>query len=222
MTGGRSINPIGAWKEGPAVTAEKALTAEADWQDAESRVAEAKTAAGTGPASSAAIFFENSEDIKRSDPNQHNIWDTMAIEKIIFITNNPQTSKGHPSAADQRFSKRFEHEAPLIIKDCDNGTYAYGRMYNYSRGGIYFESDAVFKPGTCVRVDIERAQHSLAADSYYAAVRWCKEIFDAVVLYDYGIGIEFDRKINRSAAIGRLRLIQGGSDQNDIPDLLTP
>ena len=146
----------------------------------------------------------------------------MTIEKIIFITNNPLTSDGRSTVDDQRTSKRFDHEAPLIIKNCDNGTYAYGRMYNYSRGGIYFESDAAFKPGTCLRIDIAEPQNRLAADHYYAAVKWCQEIFDPVVLYDYGIGIEFDRKINRTAATGKLRIIQGGTDKSGTPDPLTP
>lgn len=144
----------------------------------------------------------------------------MAIEKIIFLAQNHQTSKGHTAVDDQRASKRFDHEAPLIIKNCDRGTYAYGRMYNFSRGGIYFESDAAFKPGTCIRIDIEESQNSLAADHYYAAVKWCKEISDAVVLYDYGIGIEFDRRTNHSAGTGKLRIIQGGADQSDMPDPL--
>jgi hypothetical protein len=135
-------------------------------------------------------------------------------KKVIFITPSLQTSAKHPSVDDQRVYKRFDHEAPLIIKNFDSGRYASGRMYNYSRGGIYFESDAVFKPGTCVRVDIEESQNSLVADHYFATVKWCKEIFAAVVLYDYGVGIEFDPAKNRSAGARKLRLIQGRTGQN--------
>jgi hypothetical protein len=144
----------------------------------------------------------------------------MAIEKIIFLAQNHQTSEGHTAADDQRASMRFELEVPVIIKNCDCGTYAYGRMYNFSRGGIYFESDAAFKPGTCVRIDIEESQNSLAADRYYATVKWCKEISDAVVLCDYGIGVEFDRHINHTAGTGKLRILQGGADQSNTPAAL--
>lgn len=136
-------------------------------------------------------------------------------EKIIFITHNPETSSGPMSVNDQRASKRFDHEAPLVIKNCDCGTFACGRMYNYSRGGIYFESDAAFEPGTCVRIDIEESQNALAADHYYATVKWTKEISAAVVLYRHGIGIEFDAATNSAAGTGKLRLIQGGSGQDE-------
>ena len=135
-------------------------------------------------------------------------------EKIIFTTHKMRPSGGQLSVNDKRASKRFSHEAPLIIKNRDGGTYAYGRMYNYSRGGIYFESDIAFRPGTCVRIDIEKSQNSMAANRYYAMVKWCKEISAAVVLYDYAIGIEFDPALNQTAGTGKLRVIQGGPRQD--------
>jgi hypothetical protein len=76
-------------------------------------------------------------------------------DKIVFLNNNPQTSKGHMFPDDQRASKRFAFEAAIIIEKCDSRTYTYGRMYNYSSGGIYFESDVAFQPGTQVQIDVE-------------------------------------------------------------------
>ena len=52
-------NLMRALKDGPAATAEKALTAEAVWPGAEFPNAEAKTAAGTEASSNAEIFSEN-------------------------------------------------------------------------------------------------------------------------------------------------------------------
>ena len=136
----------------------------------------------------------------------------MAITKnIILITPEQTAFSGHFPVNDSRASKRFDHEAHVIIKNCDCGSYTYGRMYNYSRGGIYFESDMAFKPGSCVRVDIEDSNSGPAADHYYATVMWCKEIVDAVVLHEFGIGIEFDRTMNGSGGGGKLRIIQGGA-----------
>jgi hypothetical protein len=59
MTGGRIINPIPVSRSGPVKIAEKVLTAEADWQDAEPPGAGIKTVAGTDPASNAATYFED-------------------------------------------------------------------------------------------------------------------------------------------------------------------
>ena len=115
---------------------------------------------------------------------------------------------------DQRASQRINHEAPLVIEDCDSGTYSYGRMYNYSQGGIYFESDTPFQTGTLVGFDIEKSINGLAADHYFAKVKWCAEISAAVVLYDYGIGVEFDPKLNLATGSGKLKVINGGVNRN--------
>lgn len=136
-------------------------------------------------------------------------------EKIIYITHSLKPAHGQMVADDQRTSKRFGYEAPLIIKNCDRGTYAYGRMYNYSRGGLYLESDTALNPGTQVRIDIEASAAGPNADHYYATVQWCKEISAAVVLYDYGIGLEFDGAINGSTVPAKLRIIQGGAGQQN-------
>jgi hypothetical protein len=136
-------------------------------------------------------------------------------EKIIYITHNLKPSNRQMVADDKRATKRFDHEAPLVINNCDGGTNASGRMYNYSRGGLYLESDAALNPGTHVRIDIEASPTVPAADHFYATVRWCKEIFAAVVLYDYGIGVEFDRATNCSTGPGKIRIIQGDAGRQE-------
>ena len=57
----KTIKLIQALKDGPAVTVEKAMTAEAVWPGAEFPTAEAKTAAGTEAASNAGIFSESND-----------------------------------------------------------------------------------------------------------------------------------------------------------------
>ena len=133
-------------------------------------------------------------------------------ENIIFLNNNPEASKGPMFPDDQRTSQRLVYEAALKIENCDSGTYAYGRMYNYSAGGIYFESDVAFQPGTHVRIDIENPSDGLNLGHLLGEVKWCEEIAAAVVLYDYGIGVEFDRSMDRSAYNEKLKVIQGGAD----------
>lgn len=135
------------------------------------------------------------------------------IEKIIYMNHNLKPATGQEFDNDKRANKRFGYEAPVVIKNCDHRTYAYGRMYNYSRGGLYLESDAVLNPGTHVRIDIESSPNGPAADNCYATVQWCIEISAAVVLYDYGIGLEFDRATGGATGPGKLRIIQGGAGQ---------
>ena len=116
---------------------------------------------------------------------------------------------------DQRASERFKHETPLVIENCDSGTYSYGRMYNYSKGGIYFESDTPFQTGTHIRFDIEKSKIDLDADQCFGEVKWCAEISAAVVLYDYGIGVEFDSKMKQMTGSGKLKVIKGGANRTE-------
>jgi len=83
-------------------------------------------------------------------------------------------------------------------------------MYNFSQGGIYFESDVPFQVGTRLRIDFEKALSGLGTACHYAAVKWWVEISAAVVLYDYGSGVEFDPQMSRSTGNGKLRVIAGG------------
>ena len=117
------------------------------------------------------------------------------------------------SSDDQRASQRFAHEAAVIIENCDSATYTYGRMYNYSAGGLYFESDLAFQPGTKVRIGLKTPSSVLGFDNLIANVKWCKEISAAVVLYYYGIGVQFDRLMNRMVGNGKFRVIEGGGGQ---------
>jgi hypothetical protein len=130
-------------------------------------------------------------------------------ENITFLNNNPEVSKGPMFPEDQRASQRFVYEAALKIENCDAETYSYGRMYNYSAGGIYFESDVAFQPGTQVQIDIEKPGKGIDINHLTAKVKWCQEISAAVVLYDYGIGVEFDRPKRD----GKFKVIEGGADQ---------
>ena len=112
---------------------------------------------------------------------------------------------------DRIVSKRVNHDSPLVIKNCDSGTCSYGRIYNYSQGGIYFESDSPYQAGTRVRIEIKKSKIGLDAGLYFVEVKWCAEISAAVVLYDYGIGAEFDPNINPTTGNGKFKVINGGA-----------
>lgn len=203
-------------KKGPVATEEKDLIAEAAWPADGLLIAEIQMGPGTEVTSNGETFLE--EEVKISSsvsiPSLNKTGCLMSNPaNIIFLNNNPEASTEPMFPNDQRASRRFVYEASLKVENCDSGTYAYGRMYNYSAGGIYFESDAAFQPGTQVRIDIAEPGSRLFTDHLTAKVKWCREISAAVVLYDYGIGVEFDRLMNCSKRNGKFKVIQGGVDQ---------
>ena len=113
---------------------------------------------------------------------------------------------------DQRNSERFNCEAPVVIENCQTGDRYDGSIYNYSRGGMYVELDHPLKPGSQVRILMERKTAIDRGGSCQAQTVWCKEIPGAVVLYDYGIGVRYDLDVNRSNYISRFHVIDGGAN----------
>jgi len=118
------------------------------------------------------------------------------------------------SINDQRATERFNCEAPVVIENCQTGDHYDGSMYNYSRGGMYVELDYPLKPGSEVRILIEKAKNTTSPESCQAKIVWCKEIPGAVVLYDFGIGVRYDLDVNYSNYIKKFHVIDGGVNKN--------
>ena len=96
---------------------------------------------------------------------------------------------------DNRKSKRFEHKATVMLKDEPVGYMSYGKMINYSEGGMLIESDSPFKRGANINITLDKPVYKAAPQTYYGTVKWCKDtpIADTHYHYgSYGIGIQFD------------------------------
>jgi hypothetical protein len=119
------------------------------------------------------------------------------------------------SLNDQRSTERFYCEAPVVIENCQTEERYDGSMYNYSRGGMYVELDIPLKPGSEVRILIESSENTTSPESCMAKTVWCKEIPGAVVLYDYGIGVQYDLDVNYSNYINKFHVIDGGANKNN-------
>lgn len=118
-------------------------------------------------------------------------------------------------ADDKRDGKRLSKEAPVTIEICDTGEHFSGIMYNYSSGGMYFETDHPLQPGVEVRVAVRISTTSSNLDNFRAKVRWCEEISGAVVLYNYGVGLQYSFSSTRLKGNARLKIIKGGANRTD-------
>ena len=135
--------------------------------------------------------------------------------KIIFLTRDMEVTGCEMSENDKRASKRLIFEAPVTVENCDTGEYFYGRMYNYSLGGMYFETDYPLQPGSEIRVAIRKSANGPGFDHFRASVKWCEEITDAVVLYCYGVGVQYILSGMQTKSNGKLKVIHGGATQED-------
>jgi hypothetical protein len=106
-------------KKGPAKTADQALTAEADWQNAELPVARARTAAGTGPASNVATFSENNNN---SAANENSAPPAPTTAELLFgsaLAFESGNIRAAPPVSDCIVSQSHQgcsltHQDPLI------------------------------------------------------------------------------------------------------------
>jgi len=111
---------------------------------------------------------------------------------------------------EKRDCARFYHEAPVVIEECGTGLFYEAMMYNYSLQGMYFELDLALVPGARVNLWLSDMPQDTLPEIPAAEVRWSEEIFGAVVLYNYGAGIQFSRPIKYKDLPGPLRILQGG------------
>ena len=56
------------------------------------------------------------------------------------------------SIPDYRKNIRFEHKSFIMLADKHSGYFASAQMFNFSGGGLYFESDVDFNVGTNIQI----------------------------------------------------------------------
>ena len=117
---------------------------------------------------------------------------------------------------EHRASERRQCDTPVIIENCQTGEHCDGSLYNYSRCGMYLEIDIPLKPETEIRIVVEKSGNYSHPDSCQAKVIWCKEVPGAVVLYNYGIGVKHDSKIQLAGCVRNFRIIEGGAAKKSL------
>ena len=95
---------------------------------------------------------------------------------------------------EHRKSKRFEHKATVMLREEPVGYISYGKMINYSYGGMLIESDTPFKNGTNINITLDKPVYKAAPQTYYGSIKWCQEMSIFNMRHQngrYGIGIQF-------------------------------
>ena len=80
---------------------------------------------------------------------------------------------------ENRKNTRFNHTSSLQVKDSQSGKIHNAKMFNYSREGVYFESDSVLNPGMQVFIGIQNSPYASLPDvlEYHRAeIMWRKKL----------------------------------------------
>jgi Tfp pilus assembly protein PilZ len=93
---------------------------------------------------------------------------------------------------ERRTSNRTLYETPVTQENLDSGVFTYCKMYNYSKDGLYFESDTKLSPGEEIFIGIENSPYHPdpgVYECYHATIRWREEKKDSA--YKFGYGVRF-------------------------------
>jgi Tfp pilus assembly protein PilZ len=90
--------------------------------------------------------------------------------------------------SDHRQNRRFAYEAVIRHDNLLPGVFYAAKMYNLSKGGVYFESDQILYPGESIYIGLK---HSLsgsheAKDCVRVEIKWRKDLYGAAFQYGYG------------------------------------
>ena len=116
-------------------------------------------------------------------------------------------------AFKKRRGSRISYWTPITIQESGVSFLYRARLANYSRSGIYFETDLLLYPETEVYVGIQDTSHRLFSEdhgSFLVNVIWRKPLTESSFNYGYGAKLSFDKaqkkpQINNDNEIKELR-----------------
>jgi hypothetical protein len=73
-----------------------------------------------------------------------------------------------------RRSQRYVHVATVMLESSQTGIFGYAQINNYSAGGIQVCADFPLRPGTLIKIELEKALYASVADVVESRVVWCK------------------------------------------------
>jgi hypothetical protein len=92
---------------------------------------------------------------------------------------------------EQRESRRFQFTSPVMFENYLTGNYNDGRMVNYSRGGMCFETDVAPDVDSELFIGIESSPYSSQHDVFRAKVVWIRKLSLKDSYYAYGVGVKY-------------------------------
>ena len=94
---------------------------------------------------------------------------------------------------EKRSDARIVYKSPIKVEDINAGKTYRGRMVNYSKNGMYFETNLPLKSVTEINIEMESSpQESYSFDHrerYQAKIIWHRKLENS--LYNYGHGARY-------------------------------
>ena len=91
---------------------------------------------------------------------------------------------------ENRNNVRINHNSSLQVKDLQSKKIHKAKMFNFSKEGVYFESDSVLNPGMQVYIGIQNSPLASLPDvlEYYRAeIMWRRKLKRSFFRFGYGV-----------------------------------
>jgi Tfp pilus assembly protein PilZ len=99
--------------------------------------------------------------------------------------------------SEKRVNERITYKVPISVEDLEDGFIYRARMVNYSKSGMYVETDVILDLGAEIYIGIEDSPYILPSSVSYsksphyfqAKIRWQKDLKDNLFNFGYGVAI---------------------------------
>ena len=111
---------------------------------------------------------------------------------------------------ENRDNARIKYKSPVTIENLKAGIIYQARMLNFSKYGLYFETDSLLGLGDEVFIGIEYSPYADSQDTYEcvrANIMWRRELPTSFFKYGYGVkySIDYDKQKSRN---GSLKIVE--------------
>ena len=111
---------------------------------------------------------------------------------------------------ENRDNARIRYKSPVTIENLKAGIIYQARMLNFSKYGLYFETDSLLDLGDEVYIGIEYSPYADSQDTYEcvrAKIMWRRELPTSFFKYGYGVkySIDYDKQKSRN---GSLKIVE--------------
>ena len=103
---------------------------------------------------------------------------------------------------ERRKSVRIDHTSAIKVKNLQSGKIYKAKMFNYSKNGLYFESNSVLHSGDQIYIGVQDSPYASepgVLEYYRAQIMWRKKLKDSY--FEYGYGIQFHAACEKRSPI---------------------
>ena len=111
---------------------------------------------------------------------------------------------------ENRDNARIRYKSPVTIENLRAGVIFQARMLDYSKYGLYFETDSLLPLGEEIFIGIEYSPYSDSHDTYEclrAKIMWRRELPTSHFKFGYGVRFSIDYDKQRSQT-GNLKIVE--------------